>query len=275
MKKKILITGVLFALVIAAVLMRRYGNSEDTGILTVSGNVEVTEVNMGFKTAGRVVELLADEGDRVVKGEKIAMLDSTEYRAIVSQNRANVKSAAAALEKAVKDFERARMLVAKEVISSQQMDATTAAVDMARAQYEQAGAALRTTEARLTDTILYAPSDGLVLKKNVEIGETVAVGIPVLTIGDLENPWIKVYVQERRLGLVKIGQQAEVRTDSYPGKVYRGAVSTISSEAEFTPKNVQTQEERVKLVFGVKVQVKNEHSELKPGMPADVRIVLK
>jgi HlyD family secretion protein len=275
MKTKIMIIGVLFALVITAVLVRRYDNSEDTGVLTFSGNVEVTEVNMGFKVAGRVVELLADEGDRVVKGEKIAMLDSTEHQAIVSQNRANVKSTAAALEKAVKDFDRARMLFSKEAIPSQQMDAATAAVDMARAQFEQAGAALRTTEVRLKDTILYALSDGLVLKKNVEIGETVAAGIPVLTIGDLENPWVKIYVQERRLGLVKIGQQAEITTDSYPKKVYRGTVSTISSEAEFTPKNVQTQEERVKLVFGVKVQVKNENSELKPGMPADVRIVLK
>jgi HlyD family secretion protein len=275
MKKKIMIVGVLFALVVTTVLLRRCGNNEESGVLALSGNVEVTEVDLGFKAAGRVVELLADEGDRVVKGEKIALLDSAEYQAAVSQNRANRKSAAAALEKAMKDYDRAQMLYAKEAVSGQQMDAATAAVDMARAQYEQAGAALRTTEARLADTLLYAPADGLVLRKNVEAGETVGAGIPVLTIGDLENPWIKVYVQERRLGLVKIGQQAEVRTDSYPNKVYPGTVSAISSEAEFTPKSVQTQEERVKLVFGVKVQVKNENGELKPGMPADVRILLK
>lgn len=275
MKKKIVIIAVLFAVVVTAVLLRRYGNNEESDVLALSGNVEVIETDLGFKTAGRVVELLVDEGDRVVKGEKMALLDSAEYRSVVSQNRANRTSAAASLKKAVQDYDRAQMLYAKEAISSQQMDAATAAVDMARAQHEQAGAALRTTEVRFADTMLYAPSDGLVLRKHVEAGETVGAGMPVLTIGDLENPWVKVYVQERRLGRVKIGQQAEVMTDSYTDKVYHGRVTVISSEAEFTPKNVQTQEERVKLVFGVKVQVKNENCELKPGMPADVRILLK
>ena len=90
-----------------------------------------------------------------------------------------------------------------------------------------------------------------------------------------EDPWIKVYVKEDRLGLVKLGQKARITTDSYPGKIYAGVVNYISSEAEFTPKSVQTQEERVKLVFGVKVSVKNQNNELKPGMPADVKIILK
>jgi HlyD family secretion protein len=89
------------------------------------------------------------------------------------------------------------------------------------------------------------------------------------------NPWVKVYVKEDKLGLVKLGQEAKISVDTYKGKVYEGKVSYISSEAEFTPKTVQTQEERVKLVFGVKVQVKNVNDELKPGMPADVRIMLK
>jgi HlyD family secretion protein len=275
MKKKIMIIGVLVALVLTAVLLRRTGNNGESGVLAISGNVEVTETDLGFKAAGRVTELLSDEGDRVVKGEKIAMLDNAEYQAVVSQNRANRMNAEAALAKAMKDYDRAQMLSAQEAISHQQMDAATTAVDMARAQFEQAGAALRTTEVRLRDTVLYAPSDGLVLRKNVEAGETVGAGVPVLTIGDMQSPWVKVYVQERMLGLVRIGQHAEVRTDSYPRKVYQGTVTTISSEAEFTPKNVQTQEERVKLVFGVKVQVKNENGELKPGMPADVRILLK
>ncbi|HLE40293.1 MAG TPA: efflux RND transporter periplasmic adaptor subunit, partial [Nitrospirota bacterium] len=84
-----------------------------------------------------------------------------------------------------------------------------------------------------------------------------------------------VYVKEGKLGLVKLGQKAEIRTDSYPGKIYEGTVTYISSEAEFTPKNVQTQEERVKLVYGVKVSVKNVNDELKPSMPADVKILLK
>ncbi|MEW6570488.1 MAG: efflux RND transporter periplasmic adaptor subunit [Nitrospirota bacterium] len=113
------------------------------------------------------------------------------------------------------------------------------------------------------------------MRKTVELGETVAQGIPIYTIGDLENPWVKIYVKEDKIGRLKLGQKAEVTTDSYPGKIYGGTVTYISSEAEFTPKHVQTQEERVKLVFGVEVSVKNVNQELKPGMPADVKILLK
>jgi HlyD family secretion protein len=139
----------------------------------------------------------------------------------------------------------------------------------------QAEAALRATEERLNDTVLYAPVSGVILRKNIELGEIVSPGLPIYTIGDLENPWIKVYVREAQLGLVKLGQKAAVTTDSYPRKTYEGNVTFISSEAEFTPKTVQTGEERVKLVFGVKVRVKNVNDELKPGMPADVRIMLQ
>jgi len=148
-------------------------------------------------------------------------------------------------------------------------------IEAAAYRVRQARAQLRVTEDKLNDTLIYAPFSGVILRKHVELGETVAQGAPVYTIGDLANPWIKVYVKEDKLGLVKLGQKAQVTTDTYPGKVYNGWVSFISSEAEFTPKNVQTQEERVKLVFGVKVRVENVNNELKPSMPADVRVLLK
>jgi HlyD family secretion protein len=219
--------------------------------------------------------LLTDEGGKVAKGEKIATLDSAEYESVVAQNRAGVSNAEAQLEKAKKDFDRYGPLYQQGVITSQQMDAAKTAYNAALAQLQLSRASLRTAEVRLKDMVIYSPVSGVVLVKNVEEGETVAAGTPVFTIGDLENPWIKVYVKESKLGLVKLGQKAEIRTDSYPGKKYEGTVSYISSEAEFTPKNVQTQEERVKLVFGVKVKVRNENNELKPGMPGDVKILVK
>ena len=113
------------------------------------------------------------------------------------------------------------------------------------------------------------------MKKNAEIGEIILPAVPVYTIGILEKPWLKVYVKEDKLGLIKLGQRAEINVDSFPNKIYEGRITYISSEAEFTPKNIQTQEERVKLVFGVKINVKNINDELKPGMPADVRLLLK
>lgn len=274
MKKKItVIISVLVAVVVAVSLLLRNDHHEDR--LLLSGNVEVTEVNVGFKISGRIAGLFTDEGRYVNKGDRIARLDSAEHESLVAQGRALLANAEAALEKAKRDRERAELLYQSGAISAQQIDAARTALNMALAQREQAEAALGSNLVRLKDTILYAPVSGVILKKNVEQGEIVSAGTAIFTIGDLDNPWVKVYVKEDRLGLVKLGQRAEITTDSYPGKVYEGEVSYISSEAEFTPKTVQTQEERVKLVFGVKINVKNEDNELKPGMPADVKILLK
>jgi HlyD family secretion protein len=96
----------------------------------------------------------------------------------------------------------------------------------------------------------------------------------VVTLGDLGRPWLKAFIDEVDLGRVKLGQSVSVTTDSYPGKVYPGKITFISSEAEFTPKNVQTAKERVKLVYRIKITLANPEKELKPGMPADGKIHL-
>jgi len=328
MKKKVAIAAAfLIVIIIGFLLLKKINNNHDGGVLIVSGNVEVTEVNMGFKIPGRVMELLTDEGRKVNAGDKLAVLDDAELQSQVAQNRAYLSEAVTKLEelkigsrpqeiqqamatvdqaeaerhKAEKDYQRAEALFGKEVVSAQYLDTARKTYDLAVAQHNkalealslvregprkevikgsgdrvlQAKAALQLSIERLHDSIIYAPASGVVLQKNVEPGETVASGLPVYTIGDLAKPWIKVYIKEDKLGLVKLGQKAEITTDSYPGKKYEGTVTYISSEAEFTPKNVQTREERVKLVFGVKVSVQNLNDELKPGMPADVKIVLK
>ena len=136
-------------------------------------------------------------------------------------------------------------------------------------------AALAVAQAQLGYTVLESPQAGIVLRKHVEPGEIIAAGTPVVTIADLDNIWVKIYIPEPQLGRIKLGQPAEVTTDSYRGKVYRGKVIFINSEAEFTPKNIQTPEERVKLVFAVKIGLENPNQELKPGMPADVKVLLE
>jgi len=135
-------------------------------------------------------------------------------------------------------------------------------------------AALAAAEAQLSYTTVVSPQAGVVLRKHVEPGEMIAAGTPAITLADLDNIWLKIYIPEPRLGQVKLGQAAEIATDSYPNKRYKGTVTFINSEAEFTPKNVQTQEERVKLVFAVKIRLDNPNQELKPGMPADARLIL-
>ena len=146
-------------------------------------------------------------------------------------------------------------------------------IDQAAARVRQAEAALKLAQTQLSYATVYAPLTGVVLSKNIEPGEYVAPGTPVVTVGDMVNVWLRGYIEERDLGRVKYGQRAWITTDTYPGKKYEGRVSFISSEAEFTPKNVQTQKERVKLVYRIKIDIhESRDMELKPGMPADAVI---
>jgi HlyD family secretion protein len=139
-----------------------------------------------------------------------------------------------------------------------------------QAQRDQAKAALAIAEEDVKKSRLYSPFDGFVTVKDVEEGEYVQAGTPVITVADLDEVWVKTYVPETQLGRVYLGQKAEVISDTFPGKTYPGTVTFISPEAEFTPKNVQTKEERVKLVYRIKVTLQNPKQELKPGMPVDV-----
>lgn len=147
-------------------------------------------------------------------------------------------------------------------------------IAQARARYEQAKQALAVAETRLGYATLASPLTGIVLSKNIEPGEYVTAGTPIVTVGDLEHPWVRAFIDETDLGRVKVGQRARVTTDTFPSKVYEGHVSFIASQAEFTPRSVQTEKERVKLVYRVKVEIANPNMELKPGMPADAEIVV-
>lgn len=147
-------------------------------------------------------------------------------------------------------------------------------IDLAAARVEQGKQQLKLAQTRVAYAQIVSPLDGFVLSKNIEPGEYVAQGTPVVTVGDLERVWLKAYIAETDLGKVKLGQKVAVTTDTYPDKTYAGVIGFIASEAEFTPKNIQTPEERVKLVYRVKVMIDNAAHELKPGMPADAVIKL-
>jgi HlyD family secretion protein len=138
---------------------------------------------------------------------------------------------------------------------------------------ERAKAQIALIDSQMADTIAVSPINGMVLVKAADVGEILAPGTSVVTVGDIEHPWLRAYIREQDLGRVKIGDKVKVTTDSYRDKVYDGHISYISSEAEFTPKQIQTSEERVKLVYRVKIDVDNPRHELKSNMPADAEIV--
>jgi HlyD family secretion protein len=145
----------------------------------------------------------------------------------------------------------------------------TESIDQARAKVAVAVEATKQAQLQLTYTALKAPMDAVVLSTSAEAGEYLNLASPVLTLGQLSTPWLRAYIHEKSLGRIRLNQNVEVTTDSYPDKTYPGRVSYISSQAEFTPKTVQTFEERVKLMFRIKVNLDNPDNELKAGMPAD------
>jgi HlyD family secretion protein len=188
--------------------------------------------------------------------ERYKLVKAGPRQELVSEGKANLLGSDAALAAA----EAARGEVEKMKLDLKAL----------RAQTEQARSQLVVAEEDLRKSRLYAPFDGFVTVKDVEEQEYVQAGTPVLTLAQLDEVWVKTYVPETQLGRIHLGQKGEVISDTYPGKSYPGSVTFISPEAEFTPKNVQTREERVKLVYRIKVTLKNPNQELKAGMPVDV-----
>jgi HlyD family secretion protein len=164
--------------------------------------------------------------------------------------------------------------VARAQLDAIQAGATEEEVRVAEAQVEQAQAALGTLQVQLDKLTLRAPSSGVVLERMVDAGELAPPNFSLLTLADLDQVTLTVYVAENEIGLVKVGQDVQVKVDSYPERVFSAQVVHIASRAEFTPKNVQTKEERVSTVFAVKIEIPNPDHALKPGMPADAEILV-
>jgi len=216
----------------------------------------------------------------------------------VERARESLLESKVLLKDSKREYKRIQKLYDEEVVDLGSRDKTEAAYEAAQKRYEiakknyeialegsrkeeiQAGEAVkeaaeaqvRFIERQIEDATVTIPIDGVISERYVELGEFVSVGSLIATVIDLKHVWIMAYVSEKNLGKVKLGQQGKVMVDSFPDKEFTGKVSYISPEAEFTPKNIQTKEERVKLVFGVKIEVENPNQELKLGMPADAVI---
>lgn len=262
MKKKIIPLAILAAVLVITTLyfevFRKSGSG--SGVISGSGTIEVTEIEISSKISGRVAGLPKPEGSSVKRGDLVAKLEYEE----LSAQRLSVK---ANFVNAEKNYERIRELFRTGSVSRRELDNAEAAFNVAKGNYDQ-------VRATIENAVLFSPIDGVVLHTNIEEGETAFPGSPIITIADLTKPWIYLYVNERELGLVRIGQRARVFIDSFPGRAFNGRVVSISNRAEFTPKTIQTKDERVKLVFAVKLVVENENMALKPGMPADAEIVI-
>lgn len=260
------------AAVVCLLLLIRYEEKVRARTLKVSGTIEGDNVRISFRVGGKITELLTDEGKVIKAGDIVARLDTDELSKIRDEAAASLKAEEYRRELAAIDYARIENLFQAGAVSAQKRDEARTKADSTRANVEQLKAQLALAETRLGYADLASPLNGFVLVKSALAGEVVQAGAPVFTSIDLNNIWVTAYVNETDLGRVKLNAKASVETDSYRDKRYPAWVSFISQEAEFTPKYIQTTEERVKLVYRIKVRADNSSLELKPGMPADAYI---
>jgi len=275
-----------------------------------SGRIETVRAHEGDAArAGEVLAQLDTVETAARRAQAIAQAVAARAtlldleRGARPQEIAQAKSALDAAEQrradAARDLDRARQLFGDEVLSQEALDKAQTAFEIAAAQRDQASeqydlvragaraeqiaaqravlaqteAAVRTLDATLANMTIRAPFDGVITVRAREPGEIVQAGSGVVTLMDPNDRWVRIYIPENRIGAVALGDSAEIRSDTDPGHAYGGRVIFIASEAEFTPKAVQTREERVRLVFAVKVRITSDRSgDLKPGMSADVHL---
>jgi HlyD family secretion protein len=254
------------------------------------GTVEVDETLISAQAPGQLVEYNVEEGQKVEKGQLLARIDDAAYQAQLGQARAAVRTVGSqkqvvkATEGGVNtELNRTQKLLATGASPAMQLDLLSTQKNTLQAQQQaiaaqvgQAQAVVKLAETQLGFTRIVAPIAGTVLRTHARLGETVFPGSALLALADLQNAMlVYVYVPEPMLGKIKLGQPVQIFTDSYPGKPLPGTVSYIADTAEFTPKNVQTKDERVRLVYKVKVAAPNPDGVLKIGMPVDVRFAAR
>lgn len=274
-KIKILLIIILTAVVaVGATMFLKYEKAINNKVVKVSGNIEGNDVRISFRIEGQIEELLADEGILLKTGQIVARLNKDELSKQKAESLAALKLAQYQYKLDSDDYKRAQNLFKVGAISAQARDTAKTKADTDSANVEQLRASLELANTRLGWADLASPLNGYILVKSALQGEVVQSGAPVFTAVDLNDVWVTAYIDEKDLGKVKLNQKAYVTTDSYKNKKYDGWVSFISNQAEFTPKYIQTQEERVKYVYRIKVRADNSSLELKPGMPADAYIQL-
>lgn len=275
-KKKVVAALVILAVIFAsAAVYKVVTRIEKSKYVKVSGNIEGNDVRISFRIKGQIEELIADEGTVLKTGDVVAKLNKDDLSKQKDDATAALKLAEYQYQLDSLDYVRAENLFKEGAISAADRDRAKTKSDTDGANVDKLKAQLEMAELKLYDWAdLKSPLNGYVITKSALQGEVVQEGAPVFTAVDLNDIWVTAYINEKDLGRVKLNQKAYVKIDSFPGKKYDAWVSFISQQTEFTPKYIQTTEERVKYVYRIKVKVDNSSLELKPGMPADAYILM-
>jgi len=244
-------------------------------VLVIYGDVDIRDVNLGFRVPGRIETVLKDEGDSVSRGELVASLDKSTYKEALAEHAADVEVKTAVLKDAEITLKRDATMVASGGISKLTYDNDLSSRDQALPSLHLAQAQLASAQTDLNDAEIHSPSDGVVITRAEEPGAIVPSGNTVLTVS-LYNPvWVRAYIAEDKLGEVHPGEEVEVFTDTQPGHPYHGKVGFVSPEAEFTPKSVETTDLRTSLVYRLRIVIDDSGPQLRQGMPCTVKIHLR
>ena len=270
----------LFILAGAALLQGACERQNDA----VSGTIEVDEVHVAPRFGGRVAKTHAQEGDSLKAGDVIVELEAPELlarrelaAAQINTAERDVEAQAAQLKFMRADAKRQQDLLRSSAVSPNEAERTQSvaaaqekSLAAAASRIVQARAQLEDVEAQLRELRVLAPADCILEVLSVKVGDVLPPNREVATLILPHYLWVRVYVPQRWLGLIKVGDEVQVRVDSFRDEVFRGKIEQISRQAEFTPRNVQTVEDRIRQVFGVKIRLENRDDKLRAGMSADV-----
>lgn len=259
MKKVIISLILIIILAVCFFVGYRYLYKKEDSSLKLSGQLEMLQVEAAFKVPGAISSKYFSEGEQVKAGDLLAELDNATYVMQLRLAQANEDTAKWGLEELKANLKKAG------TTNKNLLEKTKSQLEAAKVNRELA-------EQQLSYTKLTSPISGVILSSYKEAGELISSGMPVFVIGDTSKLWLRAYLPETRSSDIKLGQKMYIKVDSMPDKKFEGRVSFISDKAEFAPKQIQTAEERVKLVYRVKIEVTDKEGLLKPGIPADAYI---
>jgi len=271
----------LLLLILAILVGMTYGigyylhhNPEDKNFLTLYGNVDIRQVDLGFRVQGRVEVMPFEEGDLVLQGALMAILDKQPYVDQVRQAEARVESARTSLANSEQLLRRRQPLMQKGAVSKEDLEVTQTSRNVNSANLKEAIAALSAAVTNLEDTKIFAPAEGIILTRIREPGTVVLASEPIYTLSLTSPVWIRAYITGPYLGDIYPGMPAKIYTDRHEGPVYTGHVGFISPVAEFTPKTVETTQLRTDLVYRLRIIVGNPDKGLRQGMPVTIKLYL-
>lgn len=279
MKKKIAIIVILLV-VIGGLYLYNHRQKKNPNELELFGNIEIRQVDLGFRVEGKIAKMLVEEGDSVKKGQLLGYLEDTTYKSSYEKNLADIKAFSANSANAEAQYQRNLPLCADGTTSKQECDTLLNTKNSSKATLDASIAASKGTKQNLLDTKVYAPDDGIIMTRIQEPGAVVEPSQPIYTMAKNKPVWVRAYIPEVNLANVKYGMEVNVYTDTInpqTGKKrqYKGFVGYISPVAEFTPKTVQTEDLRTDLVYRIRVYIYDLDEYLRQGMPVTIKIDLK